>query len=267
MQYSAFTSVLKVLVQTSDKASLKPISALLGNVLMEGSVLVSAETSFEALLSSLESSGSESIPTQLGFLGNCICRIVKKPAHYEDLVSSLLSHSSGSLSSLVAAINEQWPFIVKANDTSREQAVASWIALLLGELRRTGEDEKALKYVRDSLIDLTESKRTRSIFKKALKRTAEIDDEDEIMADQELDHTRSQAKRAATLGNLSSTFGSLPTEGDNYTELRKWESDEIGLAIEKGRIGELILCLCSEHEEIRRQAFAAITRFMAKLKV
>jgi nucleolar pre-ribosomal-associated protein 1 len=234
---------------------------------VEASVLISAETSFEALLSSLESSSPESISVQLGFLDNCICRVVKKPAHYEDLATSLLSHRSGSLSSLVAAVNEQWSFVIKANDPSREQAVASWIVLLLGELRRAGEDGKALKSVRDNLMDLTESKKTRSILKKALKSAAEIDDEDEIMADQELDHDQPQAKRTATSVDLSDIFGSLPTEGNNYTELRKWESDEIGLAIEKGRIGELMLCLCSEHEEIRRQAFAAITRFMAKLKV
>ncbi|KAL1962897.1 hypothetical protein VTN77DRAFT_9075 [Rasamsonia byssochlamydoides] len=265
LQYSAFTSVLKVLVGAPDKTLLQPIRALLRSVLVESSVLISAETSFDALLSSLEASSSESISAQLEFLDNCVCRVVKKPVHYQDLVSSLLGHRPGSLSSLVAAVNEQWSFVIKANDASREQSVASWIAQLLGELRRAGEDEKALKSVRDNLVNLTESKKTRSIFKKALKSTAEINDGDEEMVDADLNNDQAKAKPAKS-ADLAGMFGSLPTESDNHTALHKWENDEIGMAIEKGRIRDLMLCLCSEHEEIRRQAFAAVSRFMIKVK-
>lgn len=266
LQHSAFTSILKVLVQARDKTSLQPIRALLQSVLVEGSVLISAEASFNALLSSLEASRSESLSAPLEFLDNCVCRVVKKPVHYQDLVSSLLDHKTGSLSSLVAAVNEQWSFVLKANDASREQSVALWIALFLGEMKRAGEDGKALKSVRDHLTEVTESKKTRSIFKKALKNTAEVNSGDEEMADADLDQDQKQAKPAAS-ADLSGMFGDLPTESKDHAALHKWEKDEIDVAIEKGRVKDLILCLCSEHEEIRRQAFAGVSRFMAKLKV
>ncbi|KKA16189.1 Ribosome biogenesis protein Urb1 [Rasamsonia emersonii CBS 393.64] len=66
--------------------------------------------------------------------------------------------------------------------------------------------------------------------------------------------------------DLSGMFGDLPTEDKNHAALHKWEHDEIDVAIEKGRIRDLMLCLCSEHEEVRRQAFVGVSRFMAKLK-
>jgi nucleolar pre-ribosomal-associated protein 1 len=67
--------------------------------------------------------------------------------------------------------------------------------------------------------------------------------------------------------DLDEIFGSLPTEGTSHNALHKWEREEIEAALEQGHIDELILCLCSEHEEVRRQAVANLVRFMAKLKV
>lgn len=66
--------------------------------------------------------------------------------------------------------------------------------------------------------------------------------------------------------DLDEIFGFLPTEGTTHNALHKWEREEVEQAVEQGRIAELILCLCSQHEEVRRQAFANLVRFMAKLK-
>ena len=67
--------------------------------------------------------------------------------------------------------------------------------------------------------------------------------------------------------HLSDIFSKLPVEDERHAALHKWEREDLTEALEQGDIGELLLCLCSGHEEIRRQAHSAITRFMAKLKV
>ncbi|KAJ5107276.1 hypothetical protein N7456_003951 [Penicillium angulare] len=262
MNYSPFTSILKVLIDTSDKVSSRKISVLLRSILAENSVLQNAPRAFNALLSSLEDSESD-LHQQLVFFDNCVSRVAKKPVHYLDLVASL-SDDETAVSPIVAAIVEQWPFVVKAGDEKKEKAVASWIAKLLGHLKTAGENSKALKAARDALMEATESKKSRSLLKKSLKDAEDADEEDKMDIDSAATQTSTTSKTPTV--DLNEIFGFLPTEGTTHNALHRWEREEIEASIEQGRIAELMLCLCSEHEEVRRQGFANIVRFMAKLK-
>ncbi|OJJ50826.1 hypothetical protein ASPZODRAFT_126773 [Penicilliopsis zonata CBS 506.65] len=271
MQYSAFSSVFKVLVATSDKNATLPIQSLLRSVLVENSVIYDAPASFEALVSSLDVSDSASLPGQLAFLDNCVCRVAKKPVHYQDLVHSMATSDLRSVSPLVAAIVEQWPFVVKNGDEAVESAVASWIARFLGKLKHSGEDRHALKRARDELLDATERKKTKSVLKKALKNTDQVaDGEEEEQQDDsdadEMEIDEPESKRELPTVDLEEIFGTMPTEGKTHNALHRWEKEELEAAIEQGRIAELMLCLCSSYEEVRRQAFVNISRFMLKIK-
>jgi nucleolar pre-ribosomal-associated protein 1 len=256
MSYSPFTSILKVLVETSDKNSARRISTLLRTVLTEeNSILLNSPQSFVALLASLEDSESDSLHRQLMFFDNCVCRVAKKPVHYLDLIDSLSADAAGRISPLVAAIIEQWPFVVKSGDATAEAAVGSWVAKFLG----------TLKAARDALVEASEGKRARSLFKKALKEAVEADEGDQMDIDS--GPTVHAASHKPAEVDLDEIFGSLPTEGTTHNALHRWEREDVEAAVEQGRIAELILCLCSQHEEVRRQAFANLIRFMAKLKV
>lgn len=264
MEYSPFTSILKVLVETSDKESSRRISVLLRTVLVENSVLQHAPLSFNSLLSSLEDSASDSLHKELVFLDNCVSRVAKKPVHYVDLVESLVEEETGTASPLVAAIVEQWPFVVKAGNEANETTIGAWIARLLGHLKAAGEDKKVLKAARDSLVEATETKKTRSLFKKCLKDADDADEHDKMDIDSE---PAPQVSNKASGVDLEEIFGFLPSEGTTHNALHKWAREDVEAAVEQGHIAELILCLCSEHEEVRKQAFSNIVQFMAKLKV
>ena len=262
MQYSPFTSILKVLMDTSDKDSSRRISTLLKTVLVENSVLQSSPHAFTSILSSLENSESDALHQQLVFFDNCVSRVAKKPVHYLDLLQSL-SSDSGTTSALVAVVVEQWPFVVKAGDASTETAVGSWIASLLGNLKQAGESTKTLKAARDVLIEATETKKIKSLIKKSLKEADDVDAEDKMDIDSGSNVPK--PNKAPTV-DLDEIFGFLPTEGTTHNALHKWEREDIEEAVGQGHIAELMLCLCSQHEEVRRQAFANLIRFMAKLK-
>lgn len=192
-------------------------------------------------------------------------RVSKKPVHYLDLISALSGEEGASASPLVAAIVEQWPFVVKAGDETTESAVGSWIAKLLGHLKQAGESANVLKAARDSIAETTKIKKTRSLLKKCFKGAEYIDTEDKM--DIDAAPSRLATTNKACEVNLDEIFGFLPTEGTTHNALHRWEREDIEAAVEQGRIAELMLCLCSEHEEVRRQAFANLARFMAKLKV
>ncbi|KAF5862769.1 hypothetical protein ETB97_011219 [Aspergillus alliaceus] len=265
MQFSAFTSILKVLVGASSRDSLGDIDTLLKTVLTENSIL-QGPSSFLPLLSSFETSNSERLHHQLSFFDNCVCRVAKKPVHYQDLLGSLSEDILKPISPIVAAITEQWPFVVKSGGDA-ESAVSAWIANTLGKLRNAGEDSKMLKAARDTLLAATEDKRTRSTLKKALK------DIDEGSCENRKKKESSVAQWASPgsgneklLVDLEETFGALPIEGKTHNGLHRWEKDDLEISVEQGRVAELMLCLCSEHEEVRRQAFANMTRLMTKLR-
>ncbi|OOF93007.1 hypothetical protein ASPCADRAFT_209651 [Aspergillus carbonarius ITEM 5010] len=263
MQYSAFTSILKVLAEAASKDSLSEIDSLLRTVLTENSVL-QHPSSFPALLASFDTSESERFQRQLSFFDNCACRIAKKPVHYQDLLDSLFQGASNPVSPLVAAIIEQWPFVVKSGDADSESAVVAWIATTIGNLKRSGEDGKTLKSARDKLLDSAENKKSKSTLKKTLKDTEDADNDHDMDANDPSQDTTATAGKEEV--DLDEVFGILPTEGTTHNGLRRWEKDDIEVAVEQGRIADLLVCLCSEHEEVRKQAFANIIRFMAKLK-
>jgi nucleolar pre-ribosomal-associated protein 1 len=266
MQYSAFTSILKVLIKTSDKDSSKEIENLLTTTLKENSIIQSS-SAFSSLLSSFDATESESIRHQLAFFDNCACRIAKKPVHYDDSLLSLTEGENQPTSLIVAAISEQWPFVAKNGNATVELAVCTWIARVLGRLKQAGEDSKTLKAARDGILQTIESKQLKSTLKKALKDTDEAASKDGSSHDGVSRSEPNGQKDKAAQVDLREIFGTLPTESKTHNELHKWEKEELEIAVEQGRISDLMLCLCSEHEEIRRQAFANLNRFMAKLRV
>ncbi|KAJ5489135.1 hypothetical protein N7539_004025 [Penicillium diatomitis] len=264
MQYSPFTSILRVLTTTSDKAFARRISTLLRSILAENSVLQNSPQSFNALLSSLEDSEAEALDHQLTFIDNCVTRVAKKPVHYLDLIGTGSSNELMT-SPLVAAVVEQWPFVVKAKDEAAEEALAAWIAKILAHLNQAGENAAALKAARDALVDATEAKKSRSVIKKSLRGLDESNSGDSMDIDSGLSAIPAAAEEALDV-DLEEIFGPLPSEGTTHNALHRWEREDIEQAVEQGRIAELVLCLCSKHEEVRRQAFAKIARFMAQLK-
>ncbi|KAL4979503.1 ribosome 60S biogenesis N-terminal-domain-containing protein [Aspergillus desertorum] len=263
MQFSALTSILKVLVNTSSGDAFKEIHGLLTNVLIEYSVIRSS--SFSALLSSLVSSDSESLQHHLAFFDNCACRVAKKPVHYQDLLGNLVG-SPKLLSPLVAAVVEQWPFVLKAGNSSAATNVGEFIAKLLRNLHSTGESLEGLKAARDELVSATEDKKMKSRFKKALKGCEEDEKEGQKAYLKPSVQPSLTPRREWQNIDLEETFGSLPAEGTAHNELYRWEQKELEESLEEGRIAELLLCLCSEQIEVRRQALPNISRFMMKLK-
>lgn len=251
-------------MDTSDKDSSRRISVLLRTVLAENFVLRNSPQSFNSLLSSLEDSETTTLHQQLVFFDNCVSRVAKKPVHYVDLLEPLSEDAANELSPLVPAIVEQWPFVVKSGDETNELAVGSWIAKLFTQLKQGGESTSALKAARDALVEATETKKVRSQFKKCLKETEDADDEDKMDLDSDPVQPASSGKTEEV--DLDEIFGFLPTEGTTHNALHKWERLDEEEAVEQGHIAELMLCLCSEHEEVRRQAFSNLVRFMAKLK-
>lgn len=273
LQFSPVCTMLKVLVTGGDDSSvLAKIRSILRDVMFEHGIVVN-DGSFEALLLSLSRAKND----VFSFLDNCLGRLVRKPMQYQDQIEELLEEHledetpTALLSPIVATIQEQWPFIVRADDTTAEKHVAEWIAEVLGFLRSSGEDEKALTKVRDATKQATETKKCRSLLKKAFDH--EMPGIRPGIGLQVTDGERKQTGTDLSNGHktqkstLEDIFGGQPVESESRSALQKWEREDVDTAIETGLVGDLIRCLSSESEETRRAAFAGLGRFMKKLKM
>ncbi|EEH22571.2 hypothetical protein PABG_04782 [Paracoccidioides brasiliensis Pb03] len=266
LEFSALVSIFKVLTESSSQTPFEDIKALVQDVLIQNSVILNPG-SFNALLSSVNRSSNATLTAELSFLDNCITRLVKKPVLYLELAQSLVGSGQENLSLLVGVINEQWPFVANSGELDRQVTISGWIGQLLGLLSVAGEDENALKSVRDAAVDITENKKARLALRKAFKHAKAIVDENvknhkPVNGDVS---TQLESESRASRVDLTEIFGAVPVESDSHPALNRWEREDIEFALEHGHVGELILCLCSEYEEVRRQASSAIHRFMAKI--
>ncbi|KAM5450041.1 hypothetical protein McanMca71_000574 [Microsporum canis] len=265
LSLSAFTSVLKIAVEKREHSAQAKMNSLLQDVLTQDSILAQPK-SFEALMHSIQSMDGQA-PIPWLFIDNCLTRLAKRPVPYLDQVESLPREKSPQISPILVVIREQWPFIVKAQNDENEVSTAVWISTFLGCLKACGEDTKALSSVRDRILDETKFKKSRSLLKGAFDHDIGVERHEDPETDTPTNGTETSSKSAAAQGvNLSDVFGQMQTSDESHVGLHKWEREDLELAIDQGYIGDLILCVCSEHEEIRRQAMAGLSRFMAKLK-
>ena len=241
---------------------------------------------FNALIASLKADGEwEATSSLYAFLDNCILRLVRKTIKYygdvKELTDSILSEVTNDqrkpISLLLMVILEQWSFFVEATPASDLANVTSWIARYLEYLQSIGEDIAILQNVRDQLRDAIKVRRCRSMLEAVLKDEPNAETvvllqgqlhavESPITNDSQLEGNPQVSSGNTIRSNLDSAYGP-PEEVQDHPELSRWMKQDMSDAIDDGTIGKLLLCLCSKHEEIRKQALVAIQNLMAKLEV
>lgn len=257
---------------------------LLHSIVRDNAILQqhTEKSSLDALLDSLVGIGDwHASDAIFQFLDNCVVRYVRKPVkYYDDLatldgdVPPILDEPANQpISLLLVVLMEQWPFLLKMAEPSSLTNVAEWLARFLDYLRVIGEDTTMLSSIRDQIRSQVKDKECRGILKRALKGIQ--------------DPVSKYSQEAVHLGGLGQTHEPLPSEprtkdallimpqaptgppkeDENHPELTRWTQKDVSDAVEDGTIGQLILCLCSAYEEIRKQAFGNLFILLAKVQV
>lgn len=212
------------------------------------------------------------------FLDKCIIRFVQKSVkYYEDL--NLLSNTSTDIdtpswieeiSPLFAALIEQWPYVVKSAEESEKLEIAQWLARYIGYSKQLVGDDTLLAAVRAKLVVLAMDRKCRAVLEKAFQERRK----DGFPEDQQISIQQSAPKSfkehpqpTASSADGEEMLQGPEAEDDDHPGLRRWIRKEVQEAIDDGDIGELVNCVCSEHEDIRKQALINIGKFMAKLEV
>jgi nucleolar pre-ribosomal-associated protein 1 len=240
-----------------------------------------APDALDALIASLSASSCGQSPLVLDFLDDCCARFSKGPIKYFDDLDTLRAKLSeansdiGPFSPLVLALVEQWPFKGgKSEKNNPAEPLAQWLSKLLYLLKLIGEDEHTLELVRDALVDSADKpykevlqdsflwKMGKEKVKEALKLATGADfSGSERSSTSPTPPEEQPAAKVLPAINLELP----PEEDERHAGLNRWRKQEIDESIEDGHVGDLLLCLCSKHPEIRIQAVSNIRQLVAML--
>jgi nucleolar pre-ribosomal-associated protein 1 len=244
----------------------RQIRKLIFKVLVENGILNAYEKSdveppTNALVASVLSIADEDPSWNL--LEDCLARASKKPVKYVDDLEAISPQgardnedASKELPSILSAVVlEQCPFV--AGDKSDQAASkASWMRLFLRLLAETGDSGAILKQLTKQVLKV--------ILNKTKNKTESTRPLSELLPplDRDLDPL---AQTATSKEESRLTFQPPVPESDNHPELFRWAQKDVDLAIEDGDLDALILCLCSQHTDIRRQAHGQIIKARLQL--
>ena len=284
MPLSPFTTILRLKVKSQKTRPSDRIRDLLLSIVQENAILQqhTRQASLDALLDSLMDYGDWRASDALfQFLDSCILRYIRKPLKYYDDLAKTNGETAFTLnqppdqpvSLLLVVVMEQWPFLVKSAEPSQLTNVAKWLARYLDCSRFIGEDLTKLSDMRDHITLQIKDQECREILKKALKesRDPNLSSSQEAIYPEGRDHANqtmpSGLPNQDTLVVTPQTPSGPPEEDENHPGLIRWAQKEVPDAVEEGTVGQLILCLCSTHEEIRKQALGNLCSLLAKIQV
>lgn len=272
---SPLTTLVKVALGNHHLQNAKDILFLLRNVLFDRGIISHNNAAAAALYTSLTAS-KKFDPTDelLLFVDNCISRVAQKPVKYLDdieRVSQLVSDRK-SLSLLVAAIAEQWPFALKRHETNKSaiKTISAWIARIFALLDKAGENYRVILNFQEAMLREAGEK-PRGYLQDALDKLRKKpvivdeawlpDDElKEIAIAADLDSVQIPSRTAQILEQIAEERIPIP---DDFRGLDKWSNElEVELEITTKRLPRLVLCLASSDAEIRLQAYQNLQKIV-----
>lgn len=262
LKHSPFITLLRMHAKQPSNRSVRKI---LGEVLYENGVLhnhadVNVPSSLEALVASC--AGSEMRSEDVwSFLDDCLARLTRQPVKYLDSLDAdkqSAAKSSAAPSLLLEVLKEQAPFAAEKLTGPAHSSVMTWLGRLLEMLALTKEAGPLLEQLQKQIAKLSGRKHSKSVIDPAQALAAV--------------HIASQATSEPEFKGLDSVrenslpFAPAPTESENHPELFRWQNKDLDVAIDDGNIDAVILCLCSQYPEIRRQAMAQLNMLTTKLE-
>ena len=256
-----YSPILTLLNMYSKEAENRSIRDIIYKVLSENSIACS-ESGCDALLAALR--GSDGFSRIGPFLDDCFTRAARQPVKYldtldkivtEDLRGQTIQHDT-PLSPLALVFLEQAPFVLtRGADLKREQRnlINSYMNLLMHTEEHTAVLDAVCKRVAEfegfaiKQVDLESVNRLK-----------------EVQLQAPISHV-SQTPAPIDATEATTIFPSPPCESENHPELFKWSQKDLDMAIEDGDISSLILCLCSQHLDIRTQALAQLYKLEESL--
>jgi nucleolar pre-ribosomal-associated protein 1 len=239
------------------------------------------DPSLEVLISSLQRRGQrESEASLFEFLDQCLTRVATKPVkYYDDLMATISRIRSPRVDAqdcnvglLLVAIFEQWPFLVKSAPSHTLRTVTRWLSCYLDFSEQAGENMVVLTYFRNEIEQKISDDKARALLRKSMNGPAQLCS----LQEPSILHDRGQTK-ANGLNTPITPPETIETEtllppippeevGQEHFSI-DWTKKDVVQATLDGDVGTLVLHLCSNFEEVRKQALNNLRVILGNLEV
>ncbi|KAL9601074.1 MAG: hypothetical protein Q9219_002783 [cf. Caloplaca sp. 3 TL-2023] len=213
------------------------------------------------------------------FLDDCLIRVSKWAVKYhQDLLAELatihqnITENSNYLGGeIVMALTEQWHFMQASAPTPDLKNICRWLSRFLLILERQGLDTGLICHLRHRIRELITDDQYHHLLEEKSKDNVE-EKSGKGLAKAATHVSASLETRAANDAGEAKTSTVVwkppappPPENEDHPGLGRWKRMDIEEAISGGAIEELMLCLCSRHGDIRKQALIELGSWMKKL--
>ena len=237
---------------------------------------------FDILVFSLRNSPAMHYEEVYLFLDNCLTRCATKTVVYADRLDNLIQlaqaggeaiNSQGLPDLLMIVLMEQLPYLTAKQSDETVQMVVRFLKLYIDSSLLRGGSKSLLSLIRDTMIESLGKSNGVMVVGHALQEP--LDDAVRTAFDRLLPSSTIENDDGPTSAPLMDRSTGLevsippgpPIEDENHRGITQWAQEDIQDAVANGAVGELFLCLCSVHEDIRRAAMLSISGFMQKLEV
>jgi nucleolar pre-ribosomal-associated protein 1 len=264
LKFSPFVSLLRL---HAKQASNSLIRSLLGDVLCEqGLINKSIDTAgaspLDALVASLTLFKDQADPVYT-FLDDCLSRGSRQPVKYLDSLEEQkrqLSSDSVTPSLVIEVVREQAPFAAEKLTGTDRATVTAWIGDILSLYALTSDAGSLLDTIASSIAKLDGAvEKDQGVDMSKTLAAVSLSSKEELLPT--ADESLSFEQQSEGL-----PFHAVPIESPNHPEIFKWQQKDLDLAIEDGDLDALVLCLCSEHTDIRHQARVQLSNLVVKLQ-
>ena len=215
------------------------------------------------------------------YLDSCILQCSRKSVIYYEGRAALIAQqeiganemSGCNIDLLLIAIADQWPFLVKAAVSSATLSIATWLVTHLEMSVQAGRHRGLLLAIRDRISNSTKDKDCRAVLENALKPSSTSSKAEKLgHLNGAMEHEREitpihEAPNEEAEPLIHLLPRGPPEEDEDHRVLTQWSRETIPEVIVEGTLGELIICLCSKHTEIRKQALNLLCTFRESVKV
>ena len=272
--------LLKVYAERSVADGTNEMHGVLESVLEENFIITSPglPNNLALLISSIQIMAKTSVNDGIYmFLDNCFQRIAKRTVHYYDLFQELRRSSAPPAEDaglLIIAAAEQLNYLADQHDTELPDVAARWFKYFVSSSLRASADKSLIQSICNGCLSKDTLRTCGLAFESLVQEIIEAEEDskrrmDSPMEEADISKEPSETKlRLAAPSNLAASLPSGPkAEDEQHPGLRKWAKEDVSDAIRDGLLDELIMCLCSQHRDIRLQAIAHLTSIMSTLEV
>lgn len=293
MRLSPFTMLLRLYLDRVRAGTIsEQLGTLLNAVATESQILRSntSRASLDGLVLSLQDFEDWKASGRVfEFLDHCILHLVRRPIHYYDILVELVAAAKldvrpgdYQVDLLLIAIMDQWRFMVESADAPTVTNVSIWLVRFIEEMDLTNDCHentpvrdgtiKLLSQIHDWLKPGIQDIYCHAMFERVLVERSLVGTLRQLVTARTINETGQMSRLVdpplTAPPKLEVALPSGPEEEhEDHPGLHQWTRHEVQEAISEGHVKELILCLCSKHVEIRKQALTGVRAFMTRLKV